>query len=243
MRGRCVKETLLYPYLRLATCASVIAFTAAIAVGAPILLYRAIEQAPARSAQDQVSSTSSPRSSQAENKVGGADSLAKEGPLQKPRSEPRIARTSPLPGKQDRERSELASRAENLSNQPPAVAPAPRADSAPAATPETREIATAPAAIPPQNASPAPERVALATVTQHAARESANAKLHPPVVKKTAHRAGAKRRTHTAANSLRRFGEGPRDDPMRAYAAGGMERGIVIHPRSIQDVYYYSLPR
>jgi hypothetical protein len=80
MRGRCVKETLLYPYLRLATCASVIAFTAAIAVGAPILLYRAIEQAPARSAQDQVSSTSSPRSSQAENKVGGADSLAKEGP-------------------------------------------------------------------------------------------------------------------------------------------------------------------
>ena len=34
-----------------------------------------------------------------------------------------------------------------------------------------------------------------------------------------------------------------RDDPMHAYAAGGMERGIVIHPRSIQDVYYYSLPR
>jgi len=30
---------------------------------------------------------------------------------------------------------------------------------------------------------------------------------------------------------------------MRAYAAGGMERGIVIHPRSIQDVYYYSVPR
>lgn len=161
--------------------------------------------------------------------------------MQSPGVDPVIARTGPPPGREDRERPELVGRADNVRNQPPAATSARRADSAPAATPKTQEIGAAPATTPPQGATPPPKRAAAPAVPQHVAREAA--KPHPPGVKRTAHREAGKRRAHAAADPLRRFGERPREDPMHAYAAGGMERKIVIHPRSIQDVYYYSLPR
>jgi hypothetical protein len=63
---------------------------------------------------------------------------------------------------------------------------------------------------------------------------------HP---KKTAHRNPDKRRTNEALNSVRRFGDSLRDIPVNAYAADGTRRTIPIRPRSIQDVYYYSVPR
>ena len=67
-----MKETILYRYLRPATCASLIAFTAAIAVGAPILLFRTIEQTPAVSVPNHEASTASPRLSRAEIKGRGS---------------------------------------------------------------------------------------------------------------------------------------------------------------------------
>jgi hypothetical protein len=46
-----------------------------------------------------------------------------------------------------------------------------------------------------------------------------------------------------ALNSLKRFGDNLPDIPVSAYAADGAQRRIVIHPTSIQDVYYYSTRR
>jgi len=42
---------------------------------------------------------------------------------------------------------------------------------------------------------------------------------------------------------VRKFDDRLQDIPVDAYAADGRRRSIVIHPRSIQDVYYYSVPR
>jgi hypothetical protein len=61
--------------------------------------------------------------------------------------------------------------------------------------------------------------------------------------RKTAQRAAEKRRRNEALNSVRRFGDRQRDVPANAYAAEGMRRTIPIRPTSIQDVYYYSVPR
>jgi hypothetical protein len=61
--------------------------------------------------------------------------------------------------------------------------------------------------------------------------------------RKTAQRAAEKRRRDEALNSVRRFGDRQRDVPADAYAADGMRRTIPIRPTSIQDVYYYSVPR
>ena len=95
----------------------------------------------------------------------------------------------------------------------------------------------------PQTPTLPPERATPPAMGRHGAMEFADAKAHPSGGKKTAHRDRGKRHTRTAANPSRRSGETPREDPRHAYAASGLERRIVIHPRSIQDVYYYSLPR
>ena len=46
-----------------------------------------------------------------------------------------------------------------------------------------------------------------------------------------------------ALRVVRRFGDDLHDIPVSAYAADGTKRSIVIRPTSIQDVYYYSVPR
>jgi hypothetical protein len=53
----------------------------------------------------------------------------------------------------------------------------------------------------------------------------------------------AKRSSGEALNAVRRFGDHLRDIPVSSYSGDGARRDIVIHPRSIQDVYYYSSPR
>jgi hypothetical protein len=59
----------------------------------------------------------------------------------------------------------------------------------------------------------------------------------------------AKRSTNEALNVVRRFGNTPRDIPGNAYAGNGSRVSsrpglpLDIRPTSIQDVYYYSVPR
>jgi hypothetical protein len=53
----------------------------------------------------------------------------------------------------------------------------------------------------------------------------------------------AKVPTNEALRAVRRFGDDLHDIPVSAYAADGTKRSIVIRPTSIQDVYYYSVPR
>jgi hypothetical protein len=70
-------------------------------------------------------------------------------------------------------------------------------------------------------------------------------KARLPALKKTTRldHGRAKRTTDKALNSVRRFGDTLSDIPVSAYSADGSRRRIVIRPTSIQDVYYYSVPR
>jgi hypothetical protein len=65
-----------------------------------------------------------------------------------------------------------------------------------------------------------------------------------PAKKKVARREPiVKRPAAEALRTVRKFDDRLQDIPVDAYAADGSRRSIVIHPRSIQDVYYYSVPR
>jgi hypothetical protein len=65
-----------------------------------------------------------------------------------------------------------------------------------------------------------------------------------PVKKKFARRAPAAKRPATEAlRTVRKFDDKLQDIPVDAYAGDGSRRSIVIRPTSIQDVYYYSVPR
>jgi hypothetical protein len=46
-----------------------------------------------------------------------------------------------------------------------------------------------------------------------------------------------------ALNAVRRFGDSLPDVPVDAYAGDGTRRKVIIRPTSIQDYYYYSVPR
>jgi hypothetical protein len=78
---------------------------------------------------------------------------------------------------------------------------------------------------------------------QHAAMPAIKTTARP-TLKKTVRRDRAEKPPNNEAlNSVRRFGDTLRDIPVSAYAADGIRRRIVIRPTSIQDVYYYSVPR
>jgi hypothetical protein len=70
-----------------------------------------------------------------------------------------------------------------------------------------------------------------------------------PAAKKPIRSRIAKRSTNEALNVVRKFGDSPRDIPVSAYAGNGTRVGgrpglpLDIRPTSIQDVYYYSVPR
>jgi hypothetical protein len=131
--------------------------------------------------------------------------------------------------------------------QPVAQPPAPMAQP-PAPTPQ-----------PPVAAKAAAPRLPLEqhvverhAVERHAARRraaeqpEATIKEPPPAPakKKLAHREpAAKRPTSEALRTVRKFDDKLQDIPVDAYAADGSRRSIVIRPTSIQDVYYYSVPR
>lgn len=71
------------------------------------------------------------------------------------------------------------------------------------------------------------------------------AKPREPALKKQPVRRepAARRPTPEALRAVRRFGDDLQDIPASSYAADGTRRSIVIRPTSIQDVYYYAVPR
>jgi len=76
----------------------------------------------------------------------------------------------------------------------------------------------------------------------HVEGPSIKTKVRAPAPKKTAHhRPDERRRTNEALNSVRRFGDRWYDVPVNAYAPDEARRPI--RPTSIQDIYYYSIPR
>jgi len=76
----------------------------------------------------------------------------------------------------------------------------------------------------------------------HVEGPSIKTKARALTPKKTAHhRPGERRRTNEALNSVRRFGDRWYDVPVNAYAPDEARRPI--RPTSIQDIYYYSIPR
>jgi hypothetical protein len=92
-----------------------------------------------------------------------------------------------------------------------------------------------PAPVPSRAQRPALQRPAAATArTTHA---------RPPTPAKSAKQEPRGKRPSEALRTVRRFGDDLQDIPVSAYAADGTRRSIVIRPTSIQDVYYYSVPR
>jgi hypothetical protein len=86
----------------------------------------------------------------------------------------------------------------------------------------------------------------LRPTTEERQVEGSNVKrqTRTTVVKRSNGRArDAKVPTNEALRAVRRFGDDLHDIPVSAYAADGTKRSIVIRPTSIQDVYYYSVPR
>jgi hypothetical protein len=95
--------------------------------------------------------------------------------------------------------------------------------------------------------APAPRSAA---VEQRVAKSATESQPSQPTAKKPFRSSRiAKRSTNEALNIVRRFGDSPRDIPVSAYAGNGTRVGgrpglpLDIRPTSIQDVYYYSVPR
>jgi hypothetical protein len=75
-----------------------------------------------------------------------------------------------------------------------------------------------------------------------AATPSVHSQARPPARKEARRPRAAREFKNEALNALKKFDNLP-DIPVNAYAADGAQRRIVIHPTSIQDVYYYSTRR
>jgi hypothetical protein len=195
----------LYPYVRFATCASLIIFTIIVGVGALVLLPRAVDRSV-------LAGTESSRR--------GMPSVAESGSV-----EGRVSSAGKV---------EAPPAAENAPEQPSA---------------ETQHTAAASPEPVQRNDMTVPEQATPmqrpAAEPQHVEMPAIKSKARLPALKKTARRdrGPAKRPSNEALNSVRRFGDTLRDIPVSAYAVDGTRRGIVIRPTSIQDVYYYSVPR
>src|SRR5712691_4247485 len=89
---------------------------------------------------------------------------------------------------------------------------------------------------------PRPQRPAL---KRHAATAAAiKPQDRPPLRTRTAKQeTPAKRHGNEPLQIVRKFSDDLRDIPVSAYAGDGAHRDVVIHPTSIQDIYYYSVPR
>jgi hypothetical protein len=112
----------------------------------------------------------------------------------------------------------------------------------PVPPPAAAEQRIAKPAIEPPVAPPAPKKAAA---ERHVAKPAIESQVVPAPPKKIARSGRAARRsTNEALKTVRRFGgETLHDIPVSAYAADGTRRSIVIRPTSVQDVYYYSVPR
>jgi hypothetical protein len=121
----------------------------------------------------------------------------------------------------------------------------------PAAQPPTpRRNRTVRAALAPRSAAVEQRGAKSSTDKSSTDKPATDTQASLPAAKKPI-RSGriARRSTNEALNVVRRFGDSPRDIPVRAYAGNGTRVGgrpglpLDIRPTSIQDVYYYSVPR
>jgi hypothetical protein len=126
-----------------------------------------------------------------------------------------------------------------------AWAPEPTEPELPPAAPMLQPAAgEAAAAAPGSGVSLPPPPVALARQPRSAARTALEARAPPTPARRTArHDSAARRPGGQALHAVRGPGGGARGLALRARAAGGGPRTIVIRPTSVQDVYYYSVPR
>jgi hypothetical protein len=114
-----------------------------------------------------------------------------------------------------------------------------------AQTAPNEPVAQEPAAQPP---APRRNRTARAAPAPRSSAVEVQANL-PAAQKPIRSGRVAKRSTNEALSIVRRFGGGPRDIPGNAYAGNGPRVStrpglpLDIRPTSIQDVYYYSVPR
>jgi hypothetical protein len=120
------------------------------------------------------------------------------------------------------------------------VAPALRAEAEPVSelpVTESRGVVQ----LPPAPTQPQPGRPVL---KRFAATTTANKTLpQSPLQTKSAKREPTGKRPSEALRTVRRFGDDLEDIPVSAHDADGTRRTVVIHPTSMQDVYYYSVPR
>jgi hypothetical protein len=189
----------MYPYVRLATCASLVAFIGLISVSGSVLLYK---------------------------KVG-----------------------RPLPANTEVSRPdtvlEVTSRSTEADLPFNASASAPPPHESESNPPSTQRTAMPSPELLPQS-SPTPPEQGTSIDPQgagalHVEGPSIKTKARALTPKKTAHhRPDERRRTNEALNSMRRFGD-RYDVPVNAYAPDEARRPI--RPTSIQDIYYYSIPR
>jgi hypothetical protein len=215
----------LYHHLRIATRASLILFTGVVAVGSLLLFSRVTSTSPPGGIRAGISP---PSPSPLENAAVQGGSAATNASV--------AALSSAAAGK--------PFVAESVPAEPAAKA----ADSSVSAEAAAQAVqASVPAEAVPEKETPAPEHAArsapsAAGVGKH--KRVAKAKVPLPPLKKTAHRERPVRRpSNEALRAMPRFGEPRRDIRLDAYAAGQIPRRIPIRPTSIQDVYYYSIPR
>jgi hypothetical protein len=91
--------------------------------------------------------------------------------------------------------------------------------------------------------APVQSRAERPALRRPAAATARTTHARPPTPAKSAKQEPRGKRPSEALRTVRRFGDDLQDIPVSAYAADGTRRSIVIRPTSIQDVYYYSVPR
>jgi len=265
------KETALYWHVRSITAAALLAFAGVIAVGVAVLLpgigeqplgARGLPWMAAHRASIALEVPSASENAPPQSPVEPQQAAAPEQPRGQPQQaalpeQPFIetqqiaTQAATLRTPSDMQWPELLRGDATLPEQatlipPRAVEQAPAVEGAAEPAPAAQPPATDTAATEPATETRMPERtVAPKAQARLPARKPAGEAQAPAAAAKMATRRvqTAKKSTNDALNAVRKFGEGLRDIPVSSYSADGTRREIVIHPRSIQDVYYYSAPR
>jgi len=211
----------LYHHLRIATCASLIFFTGVVAVGALMLLSRVTGSPPSADVRAGISRPPAPSPLESVDlQVGSSANAA--GPA---------ATGTPVAAESAREEPAAKAAEATVSAERPAQAAQASVAAQPVPEKEMLAAAHAPASAP-----------AAAGETRH--RRAAKAGALHQILRRTAHRErSARRPSKEASTVIPRLGEPRRDIRLDAYAAEQIPRRIPIRPTSIQDVYYYSVPR
>lgn len=267
------KETALYWQVRSITAAALLAFAGVIAAGVAVLLPAASERAlvagglpwmAEQRASVAVEVPSASENAPAQPRVEPEQAAAPEQPRVQPQQ-------AAIPEQPFIETQQIATQAPKLRTpsdiqwpellrgqvtapeqatlipprpveQAPAVEAA--AETGPGAQPPAPETAATEPAIATDTRAPERNAAPKAQARLPARKPAGEAQARATAAKTATRRIQtAKRSTNEALNAVRKFGNGLRDIPVSAYSSDGTRREIVIHPRSIQDVYYYSAPR